>query len=439
MKFKHRKHYHPDPATGGGAEKKTPEQWFAELKGKLEEYQKAVSEKASAADLQNLYKEISDLREKSNDAKFDAMKAEYTAMLKAQGEAIEALKDEAGNLTVKGNHASLSDMIIKGISEKKDEIAKAIKGGPGQSVTFDIKAAGTMTITTNFSGGTVSLSTLEPGFTRIQRRRPFLRQLVNVGRTTSKFVVWVEQANPDPGVADTVAEGATKPLTDFDVVESSKEVRKIAVVIKVSREMVDDLPFIESEIRTELMELAELKLDEQILSGDDNAPNMKGLEAYAQAFNPGATFTNTVVNANRFDVLRVAMAQIEKGNFIADTIILNPQDVAAMELTKDGEGRYLLPPFITADNKMIHGAMIVANNGVTEGDFLVGDFTKANLRIREDINIQVGYENDDFRKNLFTILAELRAVFFVKTNHLAAFVKGTFTDAIAAILQSPVE
>jgi HK97 family phage major capsid protein len=128
-----------------------------------------------------------------------------------------------------------------------------------------------------------------------------------------------------------------------------------------------------------------------------------------------------------------AVAQIAAANFTADTAVVNPADFYAMQLVKDAEGRYLLPPFSTADGMMVAGLRIVANNGVTVGDFLVGDFKKDNLAIREDVNIQIGYVNDDFTKNLVTILAEMRAVNYIKTNHLNAFVQGTFSTAITAL------
>jgi hypothetical protein len=70
---------------------------------------------------------------------------------------------------------------------------------------------------------------------------------------------------------------------------------------------------------------------------------------------------------------------------------------------------------------------------MTAGNFLVGDMTKAHLRMREDMNIQVGYVNDDFTKNLVTILCEARAVSFIKANDAPAFVKGVIATCITAI------
>ena len=85
--------------------------------------------------------------------------------------------------------------------------------------------------------------------------------------------------------------------------------------------------------------------------------------------------------------------------------------------------------------KRYNGIEIINNTGVSVGTFLVGDFTKSNLRVREDMNIQVGYVNDDFTKNLFTVLCEARATHYVKTNHYGAFVKGTFSTAKTALLK----
>jgi len=297
-----------------------------------------------------------------------------------------------------------------------------------------VKAADTMTITGNYSGGVVGLSDLEPGLTRIQRRRPFMRSLVNSRGTTSKYVTWIEQANPDPGEAGMTAEGALKTQTDFDLVEASCEVKKVTAFIKVSKEMIQDLPFMQGEINGELMELVELKLDQQILLGDGLGNNLSGIDTYAQAWAAG-TFAGTIDSANNSDVLRVAIAQIAQNNFDANYILLNPADVAAMELTKTTTGEYTYPMFIPSADGVtrVKGIPVVENNLVREGEFYVGDFTKSNLRMREEMNVQVGYVNDDFTKNLMTILCEARACHFVKANQVGAFVTGDFATAKAAL------
>jgi hypothetical protein len=49
------------------------------------------------------------------------------------------------------------------------------------------------------------------------------------------------------------------------------------------------------------------------------------------------------------------------------------------------------------------------------------------------MSLQVGYVNDDFQRNMVTILAEMRLCHYVKNNQVGAFVTGDFATAIAAI------
>jgi hypothetical protein len=111
---------------------------------------------------------------------------------------------------------------------------------------------------------------------------------------------------------------------------------------------------------------------------------------------------------------------------------MNPVDVKKMKLTKDGEKGYVFPS-IGIDGTSIDNIPVVSNARMVKGDFLVMDTTKANYRIREGVTIDIGYENDDFTKNLVTILGEKRHAFYIKSNHEKAFVSGTFSTAKAAL------
>lgn len=391
--------------------------------------------------------------------KINTLVAEKTANSVSKEE-LEALKTQLTSLESKSDNTEVKSAIaklegmIEGMKETKtsepttfksigqaigDAYANAIEKissvkENGGLINLDVKAVGTMSITSNYSGGQVALSQLESGVARIARRRPFLRQLVNVAGTISKYVTYIEQKNPEGG-ADMTAEGALKSQADFDLVEVSKAVKKVTAWIKVSKEMVADLPFMRNEIDTELMELVELKLDAQILSGNGTGDNLEGLLQNATAWSAGG-FALSIVAPNEFDVLRVAIAQIQGLEFNANYILLHPEDCAKMELTKTSQGEYTYAMSYIVDGIVrVKSIPVIENTGVTAGTFLVGDFTKSNLRIREDLNVQVGYVNDDFTKNLMTILCEARAVHYVKSNHYGAFVKGTFSTAKTALLK----
>jgi HK97 family phage major capsid protein len=321
-------------------------------------------------------------------------------------------------------------------SAVKAEELLHIKNNKGASIQFDVKAAATIT-TGNYSGGTVGLTSWDPEFTRVPRRNPFLRQIVTVRPISDKYVAWAEQANRDGGAGNT-AEGAAKTQADFDYVEANKLVEKITAYTKTSKEALSDLPFLQSEINSDLLSLVNLKLDTDLLMGSGVSPIMKGINEYATAFSvAGSSLAAGIDNANEFDALRAAIWQIENGGlgqFQPNYILLNPVDVAKIDMLKDTQNRYLLHNAGTQFQfRAFYGVPVIANTGVTAGSFFVGDFSKSNLGIREEVNIQIGYENDDFTKNLVTILAEMRAVHYIKTNHVKAIVKGTFADAKTAL------
>jgi HK97 family phage major capsid protein len=333
---------------------------------------------------------------------------------------------------VKGNQ-SFNDVLGGELKSKANDLTE-MRTSKSVSVEFTVKAAAAMT-TANYSGGTVGLTSWDPSFALVARRSPFLRQFMNVKPVSDKYVAWAEQANRDGGAGAT-AEGSAKTQADFDIVEANKKVEKVTSYIKTSREALADIAFLQSEINNDLVSLVNLKLDADLLSGNGTTPNLKGILEYATAFSAPTGTGNAVDNANTFDALRAALLQVELAYHQPNYIIMHPTDVALCDMIKVGAStnEYINAPFGTQFSfRSFYGVPIIANAGMTRGDFLVGDFTKSNLGIREDVNISIGYDADDFTKNLITILAEIRAVHYVKSNHTAAFVKGTIATVAAAL------
>lgn len=308
---------------------------------------------------------------------------------------------------------------------------EVMKNNSSSSVNIEVKAVGTMMLA-SYVGDRLTTE-VDRTISKAPSRMPLFRNLINVSTIKGNKVTWVNK-EANEGGAGMTAEGAKKSQVSWTYTEESADVKKITEFIKVSKEALDDLDFLRSEINSELIEGVELKLDEQISSGDGNGLNLKGILPQVPVFNvTGTPLDKSVSNANKRDVLRSAVALIRKNRFNANYIIINPMDGATMELEKGTDGHYILPPFTSVDGTKVGATLVVENEAIAEGEFLAGDFTKSNLRIKEDININVGYSDDDFVKNLVTILAEMRAVHYIKKHHKPAFVKGVFADAITAI------
>lgn len=359
--------------------------------------------------------------------------------LETEGQEVKALKADLEEVTLKvlnietkGSSNNVPEGLASLLTEKSEEL-KAMKEKSGASVQITLKVAGTMGLATNVTGQ-VPQAERESGIARIVTRNPFVLQLVNVGTIMSNVWEWVEQKNRDGGAAMT-AEGAAKSQADFDLVVASANVKKVTAYIKVTKEMLDDVELMRSEIDQELTELINLKIDDQLLNGTGLTVNLTGINTNATAWAAGS-FALAIPTPTKWDVLRTAINQVRVNLFEPNYILMHPTDVTGMELSKDSTGQYIMPPFAALDGTVVSGIRVVANTGIALDSFLVGDFSKAGVRFKEGLTINVGYENDDFTKNLVTILAEARLVQRVKSNHYGAFVKGVLSTAITALTKA---
>ena len=319
---------------------------------------------------------------------------------------------------------SLGEAISQAYVSNIDKIKEtAEKGG---MMTLETKALYDTTIDGDYSGN-IALSTLEAGVSTIARPIIKIRDIVNMGTTASKFVTYISQSVQT--ASSWIDEAGVKISGQPSYEEISEEVKKIAGTVKISKEMLADLAFVQSEINRDLMASVDQSIEDALLNGAVGGIN--GILTNSVTFSAG-TFAGTVVTPNISDVIRVAIAQIQNANFEPTHVVLNPEDVAAMQLTKTSTGEYTYPMFLMDVNRVAN-LIVVSTTNMVAGTFLVGDFTKSNVRMRESMNVQVGYVNDDFQRNMVTILAEARLVQYVKANDYPAFVDGTIATAIAAL------
>lgn len=385
-----------------------------------------------------------DERDKRTQKELDEMSAElkqFKDRLTTNDQAKAVTREQAILKGLNGKGASIDDNTGKIIALESTDIAETLKAMKGnkhiQGVTMVVKAnTDPITEYTSYSGGTVGLSAWDPEYARVVRRMPYIRQIVRSKPTSKGYIAWAEQSGVE-GSAGGTAEAASKNQGTFDTVEANMQLRKRTYFIKTSKENLDDLPFMANEINTEIFEVISIDLDNQILQGDNTSQNLKGILEYAPTLSvSGTDLANGVAKAQNWDVLRVAAAQIAvngAGRFMPNYGIMHPWDVAAMDLSKATDGVYVIPPFISDSGRRVAGMIIIENTGIDEGTFLVGDFNKSNLAIRNDIQISIGYDGNDFTKNLVTILGEVRAAHYIKTNHINAFVQGTFSTAKALL------
>jgi len=346
--------------------------------------------------------------------------------LKQHGIAIKKLnaqEKEAGEGVV--------NTIEKGLKDNKEALS-GLKGNRSASVSF--KAAGTMLISSNVSGGNVPVEQRLAGLNAIPSRRIRLLDVVSRGAAESNVISWVYQANKD-GAAGGTAEGDLKNQIDFDLVVASESVKKRTAFIKVSEEMIDDIAFMQSEIQNELMRELLKDVESQVYEGDGTGTNLNGIRTVSTAFAAGS-FAGTVDNANEADVLTVAMNQIQVADHDNATYaFVHPNTITTLKLIKTSstDRRYIDRLAMVAGQLSLDGVTLVPTTLVTDGEYLIGNFDLATVYDKGSMSIEIGRDSDDFTKNLLTVLAEWRGLVIVKNNDRTAFISGVFATDKAAL------
>lgn len=293
----------------------------------------------------------------------------------------------------------------------------------------DMRIKATLTSATTDSAGSVGDAiqvTRLAGILPLPQRRLTVRDLISQGRMDGNSLEYVKETgfNNNAGM---VAEAAAKPESDikFDLVSTSAKV--IAHWTKASRQVLDDISQLRSIIDERLLYGLAYKEEAQLLNGDGTGQNLNGIIPQATAY----AAPITVADINIIDVLRLAMLQAALAEYPATGHVMHPTDWATIETLKDSVGRYIIGNPQGGIAPTLWGLPVVATQGITVRKFLTGAFKLgAQVFDRWDARVEAGYVNDDFIKNLVTILAEERLALAVYRPE--AFIYGDFDTALAA-------
>lgn len=340
----------------------------------------------------------------------------------------------------KNARKSFNDVIKESITP--EALKKAQGKGNSNIIKLDahpmsVLKVGTVDEHTNLTFGTTNINSVvlpfnEAGVSKAPDRQAYLVDLFNTATINSPRVMWVERSARTDGAA-TRAEGAIMGQSDYTWIRRSLDVENISTYVKITDEALTDWDMTLSEIRLELFGQLQRQLDSQLLTGNGATPNISGVTQVCRTYD--YTGLNTSVDdPNIFDAIAAAAAQVRYHLYNPNYVVLHPTDFAKMNLQKDANGNYVLPPFIAAGNMVIDGMRVVVNTGITAGQVLVGDFTKGTVYFRKGIDIRLWDQNDtDPLYGLKTITGDMRAVLKIAQPDYYAFVYDAISDITTAI------
>lgn len=393
---------------------------------KLEDLKKEIAEAVKSVEgLQNMSAKALD-----KETYEKGMQEVNNALLRIKA----ATEVKNGQIEVKSIEAQLYEQLkdfittdAKGV--KTLNLQEACKSNTSGKFTVDlvVKEAGTIMTGSMVPHYGMAVDT-QLGVT--PRSESVIRKYASVAPTQSRSLVYADYVSKD-GDAAWVPEGGLKPLMDAKLEEKTVTAGKVAIVAKFTEETLADFPAFVAEVQNEMVNKIGLKEEDGILNGSGTSGEIKGVAADMPAF---ALDGLEVEKGNEFDAIVAAYTQVvatSEMNYRPNLVLLNPVDYAKMQLTKDANGGYLRP--FQYNGELVPGMRVESTNRVDQGEFILGDFGYINIRDLQNISITFGWENDDFRKNIVTCIAEKRLMAYLKSQYKTAFVKDTFANVKTAI------
>lgn len=197
-------------------------------------------------------------------------------------------------------------------------------------------------------------------------------------------------------------EGDLKAGTDLPVVLRRAEVATIAHWMPCSLQVLEDNSDLSNQISQVLSVGLRQKLEQELLVGEGGEGKIKGLITHAQPFNG--------VGDVAADQIGQAMTDLEAEGWSATFVVMNPDDWFIIASERGTDGQYIMGSPRDPAPPSLWNRPVILNPHMPRRAALVVDSGQVALLDRRQVTVEASrFDGSNFRKNMVTILAELRA------------------------------
>jgi HK97 family phage major capsid protein len=337
------------------------------------------------------------------------------ADLAANKGSLDALSSRLDKLEARGNRLSGG-----GSGEAEPLVIKAITSAPGfQALKSGANTSGRIALPgtlgairkqlfSTLAGGSPNvgftvLPQMYPGVGNDPRRKLRLLDALPHIQVTSNVFEWQQLNGYVDLAADQGAEGAVKTETTIPFALKTAKICTVAHFVKASRQVLDDVPMLSNYVQGLLEYGVSLKLEQLIVAGA-TVGSILGLLTEATPFAPTAL--------KAADQISEAQATLAGEGWNVGLLILNPLDWhkirSERSTTAYFSGGWTEPP-----DTNVWSLPLVWTPSCPAGTAIVAAPDACAILDRSQATVMLGFSNDDFTRNLVTVLAEVRAGFAV--------------------------
>jgi HK97 family phage major capsid protein len=241
-------------------------------------------------------------------------------------------------------------------------------------------------------------------------RRPMVADLIPQGRTSRSQVTYMEETTTT-NLAAPVPEGGLKPESELAFTERNSPVRKIATVLPITDELLEDEPAVQDYVEQRLRVFLALAEENQLMNGTGVAPQILGLMDPALVTNAQPLGADPVP-----DAIYKGMTLVQINSFLdPDGVIMHPTDWQDIRLLRTVDGIYIWGSPSEAGPERIWGLPVVKTTAATLGTAVVAAFgTAMQIFRRNEVSFAISTEHADFFiRNQLMLRVEERLAFVV--------------------------
>ena len=306
------------------------------------------------------------------------------------------------------------ETIYKSLEANQDRL-ESMKQKMGDEIRF--KAVGNVLLANVTGAGSTFLNTgqMLPTVVPPIYANNLLDYFPKVVVNSSSLILADQVASTEEGTISTTAEGTAKDKIDFNLVGLQKSFTKYAAYIKVSKEMLDDIPYINDAINRTLSRRIKDIIGKDFLTAIVAATGK---------------LSSALVAGSNATTLTECIPAIYGGMYALtghrmNLWLLNEANYSSV---------FSMPATGFSHNEIfyhINKVNVEPCTVATSGSVFALETELFPLYVYKDMDISIGYETADFINNMVTIRAESRVAWNLTGEALLAYFKDTITNAIA--------